>query len=151
MELVFQKCCLFFLQHARTFWSCARSSITIYVCSIQFNITSLLRLEILQEQGKVENLYLGEHTLHLFHISNFIWKCFLPLSCYCKIIFPSFYEKKKLLEIRKTMGEKCRYYEGEQMPKIRHFKAGLISMVNCGNNMWVFMASCSVSPQLRVC
>lgn len=34
-----------------------------------------------------------------------------------------------------VLGEKARYFEAEQMPKIKHHKAGLISMVNCGNNM----------------
>lgn len=34
-----------------------------------------------------------------------------------------------------VLGEKARYFEAEQMPKIKHHKAGLLSMVNCGNNM----------------
>lgn len=34
-----------------------------------------------------------------------------------------------------VQGEKARYYEAEQMPKIKHSKIGLISMVNCGDNM----------------
>ncbi|XP_015516732.2 peptidyl-prolyl cis-trans isomerase sig-7 [Neodiprion lecontei] len=34
-----------------------------------------------------------------------------------------------------VLGEKARYYEAEQMPKIKHDRMGLISMVNCGNNM----------------
>ncbi|KAG5325330.1 PPIL4 protein, partial [Pseudoatta argentina] len=34
-----------------------------------------------------------------------------------------------------VLGEKARYYEGEQMPKIKHSRVGLLSMVNCGNNM----------------
>ncbi|KAK0082278.1 hypothetical protein PV325_010751 [Microctonus aethiopoides] len=33
------------------------------------------------------------------------------------------------------LGEKARYYEAEQMPKIRHDRVGLLSMVNCGDNM----------------
>ncbi|XP_012225085.2 peptidyl-prolyl cis-trans isomerase sig-7 [Linepithema humile] len=33
------------------------------------------------------------------------------------------------------LGEKARYYEAEQMPKIKHSRIGLLSMVNCGNNM----------------
>lgn len=36
----------------------------------------------------------------------------------------------------KVFGEKAKYYEGEQVPKIKHHKAGLLSMVNCGNNMF---------------
>uniref|UniRef100_A0A0P4VTD5 peptidylprolyl isomerase n=1 Tax=Rhodnius neglectus TaxID=72488 RepID=A0A0P4VTD5_9HEMI len=32
-------------------------------------------------------------------------------------------------------GNESRYYEGEKMPKIKHNKPGLLSMVNCGNNM----------------
>ncbi|KAK9506307.1 hypothetical protein O3M35_008266 [Rhynocoris fuscipes] len=32
-------------------------------------------------------------------------------------------------------GSESRYYEGEKMPKIKHNKPGLLSMVNCGNNM----------------
>ncbi|KAF4518110.1 hypothetical protein B566_EDAN007811 [Ephemera danica] len=32
-------------------------------------------------------------------------------------------------------GEHARYYAGEQMPKIKHSRAGLVSMVNCGDNM----------------
>ncbi|KAH0945958.1 hypothetical protein HN011_008855 [Eciton burchellii] len=34
-----------------------------------------------------------------------------------------------------VLGEKARYYEAEQMPKIKHSRIGLLSMVNCGNNM----------------
>ncbi|KAH0567128.1 peptidyl-prolyl cis-trans isomerase sig-7 [Cotesia glomerata] len=34
-----------------------------------------------------------------------------------------------------VLGEKARYYEAEQMPKIKHDRVGLLSMVNCGNNM----------------
>ncbi|XP_014471585.1 PREDICTED: peptidyl-prolyl cis-trans isomerase-like 4 [Dinoponera quadriceps] len=34
-----------------------------------------------------------------------------------------------------VLGEKARYYEAEQMPKVKHSKIGLLSMVNCGNNM----------------
>ncbi|XP_012267370.2 peptidyl-prolyl cis-trans isomerase sig-7 [Athalia rosae] len=34
-----------------------------------------------------------------------------------------------------VLGEEARYYEAEQMPKIKHDRTGLISMVNCGNNM----------------
>lgn len=33
------------------------------------------------------------------------------------------------------LGEKARYYEGERMPKIKHDRVGLLSMVNCGDNM----------------
>jgi len=33
-------------------------------------------------------------------------------------------------------GEKAKYYAGEQLPKIKHTRAGLISMVNCGDNMF---------------
>lgn len=33
------------------------------------------------------------------------------------------------------LGEEARYYSAEQMPKIRHDRAGLLSMVNCGDNM----------------
>lgn len=32
-------------------------------------------------------------------------------------------------------GENARYFETEVMPKIKHNKPGLLSMVNCGNNM----------------
>ncbi|KAL6424071.1 hypothetical protein ACFW04_009755 [Cataglyphis niger] len=34
-----------------------------------------------------------------------------------------------------VLGEKARYYEAERMPKIKHNRIGLLSMVNCGNNM----------------
>lgn len=34
-----------------------------------------------------------------------------------------------------VFGEKARYYEAEQMPKIKHDRTGLLSMVNCGDNM----------------
>ncbi|XP_012058662.1 PREDICTED: LOW QUALITY PROTEIN: peptidyl-prolyl cis-trans isomerase-like 4 [Atta cephalotes] len=34
-----------------------------------------------------------------------------------------------------VLGEEARYYEAEQMPKIKHSRVGLLSMVNCGNNM----------------
>ncbi|XP_043271294.1 peptidyl-prolyl cis-trans isomerase sig-7 isoform X1 [Venturia canescens] len=35
----------------------------------------------------------------------------------------------------RLLGEEARYYEAEQMPRIKHDKVGLLSMVNCGNNM----------------
>ncbi|EZA51462.1 hypothetical protein DMN91_007521 [Ooceraea biroi] len=34
-----------------------------------------------------------------------------------------------------VLGEKARYYEAEQIPKIKHSRIGLLSMVNCGNDM----------------
>ncbi|XP_070172634.1 peptidyl-prolyl cis-trans isomerase sig-7 [Polyergus mexicanus] len=34
-----------------------------------------------------------------------------------------------------VLGEKARYYEAEHIPKIKHNRIGLLSMVNCGNNM----------------
>lgn len=34
-----------------------------------------------------------------------------------------------------VLGDKARYYEAEKMPKIKHDKVGLLSMVNCGDNM----------------
>ncbi|XP_011300326.1 peptidyl-prolyl cis-trans isomerase-like 4 [Fopius arisanus] len=33
------------------------------------------------------------------------------------------------------LGEEARYYEGERMPKLKHDRIGLLSMVNCGDNM----------------
>ncbi|XP_034949541.1 peptidyl-prolyl cis-trans isomerase sig-7 [Chelonus insularis] len=33
------------------------------------------------------------------------------------------------------LGDQARYYEAEQMPKIKHDRIGLLSMVNCGDNM----------------
>ncbi|XP_063974482.1 peptidyl-prolyl cis-trans isomerase sig-7 [Diachasmimorpha longicaudata] len=33
------------------------------------------------------------------------------------------------------LGEEARYYEAERMPKIKHNRVGLLSMVNCGDNM----------------
>lgn len=33
------------------------------------------------------------------------------------------------------LGEKARYFEAEKMPKIKHDRVGLLSMVDCGNNM----------------
>lgn len=32
-------------------------------------------------------------------------------------------------------GDKARYYEAEKLPKLKHTKPGLLSMVNCGDNM----------------
>lgn len=36
-------------------------------------------------------------------------------------------------------GEESKYYEGEKIPKLKHNKPGLLSMVNYGNNMYVFL------------
>lgn len=33
-----------------------------------------------------------------------------------------------------VLGKHARYFEAERMPKIKHYKAGLLSMVNCGDN-----------------
>ncbi|XP_063243158.1 peptidyl-prolyl cis-trans isomerase G [Bacillus rossius redtenbacheri] len=35
----------------------------------------------------------------------------------------------------KLYGEKAKYYEAEASPKLKHSRTGLVSMVNCGNNM----------------
>jgi len=35
----------------------------------------------------------------------------------------------------KIHGEGARFYEAEAVPKIKHSKPGLLSMVNCGDNM----------------
>jgi len=43
---------------------------------------------------------------------------------------------KQLMHVcRKIHGEKALLYEAEAIPKLRHTKPGLLSMVNCGNNM----------------
>ncbi|XP_071439279.1 peptidyl-prolyl cis-trans isomerase-like 4 isoform X2 [Hetaerina americana] len=34
-----------------------------------------------------------------------------------------------------VLGDDARYYQAEQMPKIKHSRAGLVSMVSCGNRM----------------
>ncbi|KAJ9580459.1 hypothetical protein L9F63_024360, partial [Diploptera punctata] len=36
---------------------------------------------------------------------------------------------------RKIHGDHARFYEAEMVPKLKHTKPGLLSMVNCGNNM----------------
>lgn len=35
-------------------------------------------------------------------------------------------------------GKDARYYEGEKKPKIKHDRPGLVSMVHCGDNLYVF-------------
>jgi len=34
-------------------------------------------------------------------------------------------------------GKDARYYEGEKKPKIKHDRPGLVSMVHCGDNLYV--------------
>lgn len=41
------------------------------------------------------------------------------------------------IQFRILSGKEARYYEGEKKPKIKHDRPGLVSMVNCGNNLWV--------------
>ncbi|KZC14852.1 PREDICTED: peptidyl-prolyl cis-trans isomerase-like 4 [Dufourea novaeangliae] len=48
-----------------------------------------------------------------------------------------------------VLGEKARYYEGEQMPKIKHDRTGLLSMVNCGNNMLGSQFFVTLAPELH--
>ncbi|XP_066587551.1 peptidyl-prolyl cis-trans isomerase sig-7 isoform X2 [Prorops nasuta] len=48
-----------------------------------------------------------------------------------------------------VLGEKARYYEVEQMPKIKHNRAGLLSMVNCGNNMLGSQFFITLAPELQ--
>ncbi|XP_032674753.1 peptidyl-prolyl cis-trans isomerase-like 4 isoform X3 [Odontomachus brunneus] len=38
-----------------------------------------------------------------------------------------------------VLGEKARYYEAEQMPKIKHSRIGLLSMVNCAEGLEVIL------------
>ncbi|XP_043265291.1 peptidyl-prolyl cis-trans isomerase sig-7 [Colletes gigas] len=47
------------------------------------------------------------------------------------------------------LGEKARYYEAEQMPKIKHDRSGLLSMVNCGNNMLGSQFFVTLAPELQ--
>ena len=48
-----------------------------------------------------------------------------------------------------VLGEKARYYEAEQMPKIKHDRSGLMSMVNCGNNMLGSQFFVTLAPELQ--
>ncbi|KAG7205220.1 hypothetical protein KM043_018305 [Ampulex compressa] len=48
-----------------------------------------------------------------------------------------------------VLGETARYYEAEQMPKIKHDRAGLLSLVNCGNNMLGSQFFITLAPQLQ--
>ncbi|CAK9828744.1 Peptidyl-prolyl cis-trans isomerase sig-7 [Anthophora retusa] len=48
-----------------------------------------------------------------------------------------------------VLGQKARYYEGEQMPKIKHDRCGLLSMVNCGNNMLGSQFFITLAPELQ--
>lgn len=47
------------------------------------------------------------------------------------------------------LGEKARYYEAEQMPKIKHDRSGLLSMINCGNNMLGSQFFITLAPELQ--
>ncbi|KAJ8681687.1 hypothetical protein QAD02_017479 [Eretmocerus hayati] len=47
------------------------------------------------------------------------------------------------------LGEEARFYEAEKMPKIRHEKSGLLSMVNCGNNMLGSQFLITLAPELQ--
>jgi len=42
-----------------------------------------------------------------------------------------------LFQFRILSGKDARYYEGEKKPKIKHDRPGLVSMVNCGDNLYV--------------
>ncbi|XP_076168079.1 peptidyl-prolyl cis-trans isomerase sig-7 [Ptiloglossa arizonensis] len=48
-----------------------------------------------------------------------------------------------------VLGETARYYEAEQMPKIKHDRSGLLSMVNCGNNMLGSQFFVTLAPELQ--
>lgn len=48
-----------------------------------------------------------------------------------------------------VLGEKARYYEAEQMPKIKHDRSGLLSMVNCGSNMLGSQFFITLAPELQ--
>lgn len=43
-----------------------------------------------------------------------------------------------LICFRIVSGKDARYFEGEKKPKIKHDRPGLVSMVHCGNNLYVF-------------
>ncbi|KAI4487080.1 hypothetical protein M0802_012069 [Mischocyttarus mexicanus] len=49
---------------------------------------------------------------------------------------------------RILFGEQARYYEAEQMPKIKHTRSGLLSMVNCGDNMLGSQFFITLAPDL---
>lgn len=48
-----------------------------------------------------------------------------------------------------VLGEKARYYEAEQMPKMKHDRSGLLSMVNCGDNMLGSQFFITLAPHLQ--
>ena len=49
----------------------------------------------------------------------------------------------------KVLGEQARYYEAEKMPKIKHDRVGLLSMVDCGNNMLGSQFFITLAPNLQ--
>lgn len=48
-----------------------------------------------------------------------------------------------------VLGDKARFYEAEKLPKLKHDKVGLISMVNCGNNMLGSQFFITLAPDLQ--
>lgn len=46
-------------------------------------------------------------------------------------------------------GEQARYYKAEEMPKIKHDRVGLLSMVNCGDNMLGSQFFVTLAPELQ--
>ncbi|XP_023248154.1 peptidyl-prolyl cis-trans isomerase sig-7 isoform X1 [Copidosoma floridanum] len=48
-----------------------------------------------------------------------------------------------------VLGEKARFYEAEKLPKLKHDKVGLISMVNCGDNMLGSQFFITLAPDLQ--
>ncbi|XP_015589340.1 peptidyl-prolyl cis-trans isomerase sig-7 [Cephus cinctus] len=48
-----------------------------------------------------------------------------------------------------VFGKEACYYEAEKMPKIRHERSGLLSMVNCGNNMLGSQFFITLGPELQ--
>ncbi|XP_051164251.1 peptidyl-prolyl cis-trans isomerase-like 4 [Leptopilina boulardi] len=47
------------------------------------------------------------------------------------------------------LGEKARYFEAEKMPKIKHDRIGLLSMVDCGNSMLGSQFFITLAPNLQ--
>ncbi|KAL7288850.1 hypothetical protein TKK_0016822 [Trichogramma kaykai] len=47
------------------------------------------------------------------------------------------------------LGDKARYYEAEKIPKIKHDRVGLVSMVNCGDNMLGSQFFITLAPDLQ--
>jgi len=102
---------------------------------LSFTVIFILSIDIRIESWQSVVNHMALDKLADFHVSG---QQFISVTVTVPIFFRWLYVQTKKWNVyvcSKIHGEGARFYEAEAMPKLKHSKPGLLSMVNCGNNM----------------